>query len=134
MEKAKSVFAAFVLGGCMGVITHLFMLLFGKWQWNSPAMVLVLAMGSMIVVSFILYLAGWYPQWEAIAGMGAKIPISGLLAGVAGGVIAASKNGLTMGKAAQAGMWPVVKLLLMGLAGALMIAVSEFLITYLIAS
>lgn len=129
MNKGKSLILAFVLGGSMGAIAQLFMLLFSKIGLGSALVILIFSMAGTVVVTVVLYLLKLYQKWGKYAEMGAMIPVSGLFAGVADGVVEGRKRGLSMGKAVIAGVAPITKLLLVGLICAFIIALTGFILT-----
>lgn len=100
--KLKGYLNAFIIGGIMGVIGNLVMKLY--LYLNAPYFIaLLLTIYTFGLIGSILTAFGPYGKLCEFAGVGAMLPMSGLAAGVVGGILEHRAAGESRGKAAFRG-------------------------------
>ena len=97
--KLKGYLKALIIGGLMGVAGNLVMKLY-LYLGASDFIALLLTIYTFGLIGSILTAFGPYGKLCDFAGVGAMLPMSGLAAGVVGGILGHHAAGETRGKAA----------------------------------
>lgn len=82
-DVVKRLFATFVFGGCFGVLSQIFVVLWRAILGEESTWVMPLMLVTLGFVGAILYIIGIYQKFEDVGVMGAIMPFSGLVSAVA---------------------------------------------------
>ena len=87
----KAIGGAALVGGLLGVLGMALVMIFGMTPLYSQGLSIFFVLGALGLIGAILYLCNIYPKLEAFGGMGAVLPICGLVAAVAGATFGVGK-------------------------------------------
>lgn len=113
MNRLQKTGKAFLFGGAAAVLTQLIYTALTPLPFTPYAKSL-LALITMGVFGALLFFFDFYPKWEQRFGFGAMLPICGLPAAVAGGILKELKDGERTTTALKKGILPVATILLTG--------------------
>ena len=113
MELLQKTAKAFLFGGAASVLTQLLFTVLEPLPFTPYAKSL-LALLAMGVLGACLFFFDIYPRLEQRFGFGAMLPICGLPAAVAGGILSHLNNGEATASALKKGILPVAAILLTG--------------------
>lgn len=83
MVTMRHMGGAFVVGGCIGLITQLLFVIAQMMVGTNVMLAMVVAFLMLGVLTTVLFVAGIYERIERVGYFGAVLPFSGLVAGVA---------------------------------------------------
>ena len=106
-------FGAFVVGGVIGALVQGVFIIFSMFITNF-LIILCFSLFALVAVGGILTATGIYTKIDAIGGMGANVPLSGLASAITGGIIGARAAGKSAGQAVIEGL--KMPLMLLGMA------------------
>jgi hypothetical protein len=128
-SKGKQLLGAFVVGGCMGVLTQIFYMLYRAipadvtftFTDNCTLAIREFSAGLALItcgaIMVVLFLTGVLDKINKVGGFGATIPLFGLVGGAAGAIIGhKTATGDSFWKSYVAATWYFKKFLLTGLA------------------
>ena len=109
----KRIVGAFVTGGCIGVTGQLFISLLSV-KIPDPTLTVLISMLFVGIVGAVLIITGVYSKISERAGIGADIPICGLMFGAAGFRAKAQEDGMGAKQAVMQGFMKVMTIILIG--------------------
>lgn len=97
-KEFKSLYGAFIIGGCFGILMELLLMLFRVLglPYSGGIMASLITVG---LVGSILYVFGLYQKLEKFGGCGSYLPFSGFAAGTAAMIIGMRCDGIPLKKA-----------------------------------
>ena len=120
--KRNGIPEAFLCGGIMGFICQLLTLLIIRLGVTKRLIINLGPVYIMIVLTFLLYLPGIYSRLTKNGAMGAILPITGLVAGLADAIAGGRASGLGRAEATKKGLASIGIVLAYGLMAAFALA------------
>lgn len=123
MEK-KSIFHAFLCGGIMSAVIQVITRIFIAAGVTHPLAVGVGPVYVMVILTFILYMCGVYQKLTKNGAMGAMLPITGLVSGIADMIYGARQGGASKAEATRQAVKGIGMSLVYGLIAAFIFALA----------
>ncbi|MEG0503778.1 MAG: SpoVA/SpoVAEb family sporulation membrane protein [Raoultibacter sp.] len=108
MKVAKSLLAAFIVGGALSVVGQLFLVMSMSILGPTSPFVGLMTLTCLGIFGAITFIFGFYQKLEKVGGFGAMLGFAGLATAVAGRIVAVKEDGGSSIEGVKAGLMLVV--------------------------